>query len=177
MRTDVVAVKSILMLRCARHSSLPSFLLAFAHSRFRWPFPPYSVRTRLASSRACLCVMRTSGAGARRMRPPVFLCCAAAMPRALLHRIAARRANLRFALLSAAAPSPRPPFSPRSIISLLAFAALAAEAFTVGARAPIARVRASSPSMYTVTLKDGGTTSKIECSGDTYVLDQAEEDA
>merc|ERR1719426_677593 len=37
--------------------------------------------------------------------------------------------------------------------------------------------RAAAPSMFTVSLvMEDGSTEKIECAGDTYVLDQAEED-
>jgi len=51
-----------------------------------------------------------------------------------------------------------------------------------GFTAPVSRVgssvaRAAAPQMFAVTLiMEDGSESKIECAGDTYVLDQAEED-
>ena len=55
-------------------------------------------------------------------------------------------------------------------------------ALTSAFQAPVSRVsasavRASAPAMYAVSLiMEDGSTQGIECSGDTYVLDQAEED-
>jgi len=66
---------------------------------------------------------------------------------------------------------------PPPLRRLYQIATLAA-AFT----APVSRVgssvaRAAAPQMFAVTLiMEDGSESKIECAGDTYVLDQAEED-
>jgi len=65
-------------------------------------------------------------------------------------------------------------------VAVVAFAAVA-EAFSGGmsklAASKVAEARSSPAQMYAVTLiMEDGSESKIECSGDTYVLDQAEED-
>ena len=62
---------------------------------------------------------------------------------------------------------------------LFTIASLVASGFTVGPAAHVARqgVRATTAQMFAVTLvMEDGSKSAIECAGDTYVLDQAEED-
>jgi len=57
---------------------------------------------------------------------------------------------------------------------------LAAQAFNAPiskvSSSRVAAVRAPAPEMFTVTLETPDGTSTIECGGDVYVLDQAEED-